>query len=134
MASRAVLAELLDEGARRILESSGEAEESNEHPYRLTMSIADEVASLHGPKHEPKSSGAAYAVLMQISDLADHPNGPLSFELCQIVAREFAVQWVALDDRGSERTQRMFLHEKWYKNFDTIVEQFQSTKPTPDSD
>jgi len=125
MASGAVLAKLLDEGSRRILESSGEAEESTEHPYRLTMSIADEITSPIGPKHDPETSGAAYAVLMQISDLADHPDGPLSFELCERVAREFAAQWVALDDRGSERTQRMFLHAKWYEDFDSIVEQLQ---------
>ncbi len=52
--------------------------------------------------------GAAYSVWMEISDLTDDPQGPLSEELTDEIGRKAASEWLAVDHDSPSAIEAYF--------------------------
>lgn len=107
MASEAFV-KIMDDGAARILSRA-------ERAYDVDLEIASQLSNLISTSDEVSSTGGAYVLWAEITDLVDDPMGPNSDEMCAAFSVVLARAWQQLSDRHDERVQTKFVR-RWAKS------------------
>ncbi|MCU1413919.1 MAG: hypothetical protein JWN80_1259 [Microbacteriaceae bacterium] len=98
----------MDDGAARILSRA-------ERAYDVDLEIASQLSNLISTSDEVSSTGGAYVLWAEITDLVDDPMGPNSDEMCAAFSVVLARAWQQLSDRHDERVQTKFVR-RWAKS------------------